>query len=159
MTHNCLSCFFQIICLLFTPILFVPAIILLFLYVVYHRCYRCCRPWARSTDLPRKDPWRNRLDLSSPRSIWSGLTTSSTLSQNPQSARDLFSRDPETLLGLRALLDEEVRAAFSRLGDSFENPSFVPPLQESGVTTVVVENESGGRRNGDEEINSIQQEY
>ena len=151
--------FLQIICLFFTPILFLPAAIFILLYVLYHRCFHCCRPWARGADLPRGDPWRNRLDFSSPRSVWSGLTTSSTLGQNPQTARDLFSQDPETLLGLRELLDREVQAAFGRLGNSLVNPLYVAPSNSSGAAPVVVEGGSGDRRRHDEDGSTSQQEF
>ena len=152
---------FQIIGLFFTPVLFVPALISLIVYVMYHRCRRCCRPWARAVDMPWTDPWAHRLDLSSPKSVWSGLTTSATLSQSPRSAHELFSRDPEVLRGLRDLLGNEVRAAFGRLSDSFENPSFIPVSANSSTAAVVIEPGSGKINVGAEENNSeeLQQEF
>ena len=151
--------YLQIICLLFSPILFVPALFSLIFYAIYHRCRRCCRPWAREADLPWGDPWEKKLDLSSPKSVWSGLTTSSRLNPPSTSARELFSRDPAILQGLRELLDVEVRAAFGRLGSSFENSTFVPAASHSGVTAVVINPSSGDEIVREEDIINDNQEF
>ncbi len=116
---------------------------------MYHRCRRCCRPWAGEVDLPWDNPWDKKLDMSSAKTVWSGLTTSSALHPGSDTARELFSRDPEVLRGLRELLDEEVRAAFGRLGGSLVNPTFIPASPQPRATTVTIE---GARRVGEENI-------
>jgi len=99
--------------------------------------------------MPWDNPWDKKLDLSSARSIWSGLTTSTTLHPGPDTAKQLFSRDPEVLQGLRELLDAEVRAAFGRLGGSLENPSYIPVSNQSGAATVTIESASSVRKFGE----------
>jgi hypothetical protein len=96
--------------------------------------------------MPWDNPWDKKLDLSSAKSIWSGLTTSSTLHPGSDTAKQLFSRDPEVLQGLRDLLDAEVRAAFGRLGGSLENPTYIPVPNQSGAATVTIESANSARK-------------
>ena len=57
-------------------------------------------------------------------------------------------------MGLRELLDREVQAAFGRLSNSFENPTFIPSPTSSGADAVDVE-----RRKKAEDDDKMQQEY
>jgi hypothetical protein len=131
---------FQVLCLLFTPLFIIPALLALVIYAGYYRCRRRCRPWAGESDFFWEDP--DELDFSSVKSAWTGLTSSTRLNPPSKSFGELLLRDPDSLKSLRTLLDEEVRAAFARLGNSLENPCFgptAPPASISGTTVVVGE--------------------
>ncbi len=99
--------------------------------------------------MPWDHPWDKKLNLLSAKSVWSGLTTSSALHPGSETARELFSQDPEVLSGLRKLPNEEVWVAFGRLGGSLVNPSYIPASPWSGAATPTIESV---RRNGEENI-------
>ena len=59
-------------------------------------------------------------------------------------------------MGLRELLDREVQAAFGRLSNSFENPTFIPSPSSYGAKAVNVD---GDGRKETEDEDMMQQEY